>query len=124
MIPRLVRKGGNMNLKSRWLLLAATLMTVPMTNAMAQQNNPAGNMGSNRSVTATPGTADSRAGSGMNTADMGSHGTTTSNYAPSMNNPTPGETGHSVVPGSGSSQAGSAAGTVEQRAGQQTGGGQ
>jgi len=40
-----------------------------------------------------------------------------------MNNPTPGETGRSVVQGSGSSQAGSAAGAVEQRAGQQTGGG-
>jgi hypothetical protein len=112
-----------MNAKYHSLLLAATLMAAPMAGAMAQQNNPTGNMGSNRSVTATPGTADSTAGPGMNTADMGSHGTTTSNYAPSMNNPMPGETGHSVVQGSGSSQAGAAAGTVEQRAGQQTGGG-
>jgi hypothetical protein len=112
-----------MNSKFRSLLLAATLMAAPVANAMAQQNNPAGNMGSNGSVTASPSTADSRPASGMNTADMGSHGTTTSNYAPSMNNPTPGETGHSVVQGSGSSQAGSAAGTVEQRAGQQAGGG-
>ena len=110
--------------KSRSLLLAAALMAAPLATAMAQQNNPSGNLGSNHSATASPGTADNKGAPGVSTADMGSRGTTTSNYAPSMNNTSPGATGHKVVPGSTSSQAGSSSGTVEQKAGSQnTGGG-
>jgi hypothetical protein len=108
----------------RSLLLAASLMAAPMTNAIAQQNNPAGNMGSNNSVTASPGTADTTAASGMSTADVGSRSTTTSNYAGSeMNSTTPGSTGRTVVPGSASSQASSSSGTNEQKTGTTSGGG-
>jgi hypothetical protein len=105
--------------KSRSLLLAAGLIAAPMATAMAQHNNPAGNMGSNDSVTASPGTADSTAG--MNTAD--SRSTTTSNYAGSaMNSTTRGATGHTVVPGSTSSEANSSSGTDEQKTGATSGG--
>jgi hypothetical protein len=112
-----------MFLKSRSFLLAASLMAAPMATAVAQQN-PAGNLGSNNSATASPGTADSKSGSGMSTGDVGSHRTTTSNYGGSAMNPTtPGATGQTVVPGSTSSQASSAAGTVQQQQGGQTTGG-
>jgi hypothetical protein len=104
--------------KSRSLLLATVLMAVPMTAAVAQQNNPTGNMGSNRSVTASPGTADSKAASGLNTGDVGSHNTGASNYGGSaMNSTTPGATGRTVVPGSTSSQAGASTATMGQKSG-------
>ena len=113
-----------MFLKSRSLLLAASLVAVPLATAMAQQNNPTGNMGSNRSVTASPGTADSKAASGVNTGDMsGSHNTGASNYGGSgMSSTTPGATGKTVVPGSTSSQASSERGTVQQQTGGTAGG--
>lgn len=112
--PRRVRKDVEMFSKS--ILLAATLMAVPLATAMAQQNNPAGNQGSNRSVTASPGTADSKAASGMSTGDVNSRTTGTSNYSgSSMSNNAPGATGKTVVPGSTSSQANSAAGTMDQK---------
>jgi hypothetical protein len=102
------------------VLLATTLMAAPLATALAQPNNPTGNMGSNNSVTASPGTADSKAVSGMNTGDAGSHSTATGNYSGSAANPTnPGATGRTVVPGSTSSQASSSAGTVEQKTGTQ-----
>jgi hypothetical protein len=104
--------------RSHTLLLAAALMAAPMATAMAQQNNPTGNMGSNRSVTASPGTADSKAASGMTTGDVGSKATGGSNYGGSaMNSTTPGATGRTVVPGTTSSQANSARGTAEQKSG-------
>ncbi|MEA2740233.1 MAG: hypothetical protein QOH05_3540 [Acetobacteraceae bacterium] len=110
--------------KSRSLLLAATLMAAPLATAMAQQNNPAGNMGSNNSVTATPGTADSKSMSGMNTGDAGSRGAAMSNYGgSSTNNTAAGSTGHAVVPGSTSSQADASSGTAQQKTGSQTTGG-
>jgi hypothetical protein len=109
--------------KSRSLLFAAGLMALPAAAAFAQQNNPAGNMGSNRSVTASPGTADSKAASGINSGDVGSSSTGTSNYSGSAMSPTkPGATGQTVVPGSTSSQASASAGTMEQKSGG-TGGG-
>lgn len=114
-----------MSWKSRSFLLASTLLIAPVATAMAQQNNPTGNMGSNRSVTAAPGTADSKAASGMSTGDVGTHATGTSNYGGSaMNSTTPGATGKTVVPGSTSSQASSAAGTANQRSGTATGSGE
>jgi hypothetical protein len=113
-----------MFLNSRALLLSAGLMALPLATAMAQQNNPAGNLGSNRSTTATPGTADSKAASGMHTGDVGTaRDTGASNYGGSgMSSTTPGATGKTVVPGSTSSQANSANGTRSQQTGG-TGGG-
>jgi len=102
-----------MFLKSRSILLAAALLAAPLASAIAQQNNPAGNMGSNSSVTATP-----------STADTSSRGMAASNYSGSaMNSTTPGSTGHTVVPGSTSSQASTSNATNEQKMGSQTTGG-
>ena len=110
--------------KSRSLLLAAALMATPLATALAQQNNPAGNMGSNNSVTASSGTADSKAASGMHTGDVGSHAAVNGNYGGSaMNGTTPGATGRTVVPGSNSSPSSVAAATSEQKTGAQTSGG-
>ncbi len=109
---------------SRSLLLAATFIATPMAFASAQQNNPTGNMGSNRSVTASPGTADSKAASGLNSGDVNAHRTTGGNYAGSATNSTkPGATGRTVVPGTSSSQANSASGTAGQKTGTTTSGG-
>ena len=99
-------------------ILAAGSMAIPMVAAVAQQNNPAGNLGSNRSSTAAPGTADSKAASGMTTGDVSSsHTATSGSSGAALNSTTPGATGHTVVPGSNSSQAGSAVGTAEQKTG-------
>ena len=51
-------------------MLVAALLAMPLTSALAQSNNPAGNYGSNRSSTASPVTGDTP-GSGMSTADVG-----------------------------------------------------
>jgi hypothetical protein len=100
--------------KSTLLLLAVSLMAAPLTAAMAQSNNPTGNMGSNNSATASPTTAGSPA-PGVST--------TTGNYSGSaMNSTTPGATGKTVVPGSTSSPASATSGTVEQKTGATTGG--
>jgi hypothetical protein len=110
--------------KSRSLLMAATLMAVPLATAVAQQNNPAGNMGSNRSVTASPGTADNSAASRMTTGDHSARGTMTNSYGgPTTSNAVPGATGHTVVPGTNSSQAGSAPATVQEKTGTVSSGG-
>jgi hypothetical protein len=119
---RLVRKDGNMFTKSRSLLLAASLIAAPMATAMAQQNNPTGNMGSNKSVTASPGTADSHSASGMNTGDAGARSTASPTYG-SNNTTAPGATGRTVVPGSTSSQASSSTGTAHQQTGSSSAGG-
>jgi hypothetical protein len=112
-----------MSAKSRSLLLATTLLIAPVATSMAQQNNPPGNMGSNRSVTAAPGTADNKAVSGMETGDNRGRSTGASNYGGSaMNSTTPGATGKTVVPGSTSSQADSSRGTVNQKSGGPSGG--
>ena len=107
---------------SQPLLVAAVLAATPLTTALAQ-GNPAGNMGSNTSITATPGTADNKALSGMNTADT----TATPARPPSgaATNPyVPGATGKTVVPGSTSSPAAAAAGTAEAKTGGAGSGGQ
>lgn len=106
-----------MALKFCSALLMAGLMAVGSTVAMAQADSPSGNLGSNRSITAAPGTADSKAMSGVNTGDAGLR-TNPSNYGGSaMNRTTPGATGKTIVPGDRSSQAGAAAGTAEQKTG-------
>ena len=107
--------------KSRFLMVAGALMAMPATAALAQQNNPTGNMGSNRSATAAPGTADSKSGSGMHTGDVGSVTSGSSNYnGTGMNARTPGSTGKTVVPGSTSSEATASSGTAEQKTGTTT----
>ena len=110
--------------KSCSLLLAAGLMVAPMATALAQSNNPAGNLGSNNSASATPGTTDdSKSTPGMNTGDAGSHSTVSGNYSGSAINPTtPGATGRTVVPGDSSSQASASSGTMQERTGSTTAG--
>jgi hypothetical protein len=104
--------------KSRSLLLAAGLLAIPLGAAMAQQNNPTGNLGSNRSVTASPGTADNGSASTMSTGDANSRGTAMNTYGgPSTNNTVPGATGHTVVPGNNSSQASAAPSTMQEKTG-------
>jgi hypothetical protein len=105
--------------KSRSILLAAALMAAPLATAMAQQNNPTGNLGSNRSTTAAPGTADTSAASTMHTGDNATRGAMTNSTGggASTNNTTPGATGRTIVPGTTSSQAGSAPSTVQERTG-------
>ena len=56
---RLVRKDCNMFRKQTRSCCAAALIAALWRRSGAKQNNPAGNMGSNRSATGTPGTADS-----------------------------------------------------------------
>jgi hypothetical protein len=113
-----------MFLKSGTILLTAGLIAVTLGIAVAQQNNPTGNQGSNRSITATPGTADNSPGSATGTGSAGSRNTGTSNYGGSAaNTTTPGATGRTIVPGSTSSQASSAAGTAEQKTGATSTGG-
>jgi hypothetical protein len=111
-----------MFLQPRSLLLAAALMAGSMTVAIAQ-SNPAGNLGSNNSATASPGTADSKSMSGMNTADAGSPHNPAGNYSGSGINSAPGATGKTVVPGSTSTQASNSKATTDQRQGPQTSGG-
>nr|WP_294501251.1 hypothetical protein [uncultured Rhodopila sp.] len=107
---------------SRSLLLSAALLSASLTGAMAQGTNPAGNYGSNRSMTAAPGTADSTTKSGMNTGDVHSRGSMES-YSGARSDPrTPGGTGRTVVPGSSSSQASAATGTANARTDGTTGG--
>jgi hypothetical protein len=112
-----------MNTKTGSALLAAALLAASLGTAMAQQNNPTGNLGSNQSITASPGTADSKAASGMNTADSGSRNPNPSNYSgSSMSSTAPGATGKTIVPGSTSSQASASSGTAEQKTGSAGGG--
>ena len=108
---------------SRSLLMSAALLAAPLTGAMAQPNNPAGNYGSNRSMTATPGTADSKTGSGMTTGDVHSRGAMDS-YSGAASNPRTagGTAGRTVVPGTNSNQANAATGTANARTDGTTGG--
>jgi hypothetical protein len=93
---------------SRSLLLSAALMAAPLAGAIAQQNNPAGNYGSNRSATAAPGTADSKPMSGMNTGDAGP-GDANSAAARSGSGMTPGNAGRTLVAPPNSNRADTAA---------------
>jgi hypothetical protein len=107
---------------SRPLVLAVVLAGAPLTSVLAQ-GNPAGNMGSNTSITATPGTADNKALSGMNTADATAMPARPPSSA-ATNAYVPGATGKTIVPGSTSSPAAAAAGTAEAKTGGGGGGGQ
>jgi hypothetical protein len=120
---RFIWKDAFMLFKSRSLLIAAGLIAVPLAAAMAQ-NAPTTNPGSNRSVTASPGTADNKDASNLTTGDANAHSTMTNTYGGSnMNNATPGATGRTVVPGTTSSQASSAPSTMQEKTGVGTSGG-
>jgi len=103
-----------MTLQSRSLMLAASLIAMPMVGAMAQ-TNPAGNYGSNTSMTASPGTADNSVASGMSTGDANSR--PTSMKPGSTNEFKKGATGQTVVPGSNSSIASTGSNTATQKTG-------
>ncbi len=105
-----------MSTKTRSLLLAASLIAAPLGVALAQ-TNPTGNLGSNKSSTAAPRTADSTKASGLNTADPGLHHPTTGTYGAAANPHKPGATGRTVVPGSNSTQAGASSATTQQKTG-------
>lgn len=110
---------------ARPLVFAAALSAAPFVVAQAQQNNPAGNLGSNRSMTAAPGTADSQAASGMHTADTKGHSNAYGGASMNKTSPrTPGATGTTVVPGNNSTVASDAKSSYQQKtAGSQTGSG-
>ncbi len=99
------------------IVMAGALLAGPMAPALAQTQNPAGNMGSNRSMTASPGTQDNAA-SGMNSNDMNNPGSAGGNYAGSSLSSHPG-----VVKGSNSSVASSGSATREQQTGSSPAGG-
>jgi hypothetical protein len=96
------------------LLMAVWLVALPV-GATAQSNNPTGNSGSNKSATASAGTADNKAASGMTTGDA------TSRIAPppmsAGNSRTPGGTGDSIVKGDHSTIRGDRAATTDQKTG-------
>jgi hypothetical protein len=110
-----------MTLHSRSFILAASLVAMPLVGALAQNTNPAGNYGSNQSITASPGTADSKAASGMNTAD--SNATPSAIPPGATSNYTPGATGRTIVPGSNSTVAGATPGSQTEKTGTDSGGG-
>ena len=102
------------------IIVAVAFAAMPVAGVYAQQNNPTGNLGSNRSSTATPGTADSGAASGMHTGDVRSSTGGTSNSGGSSMASQPGATGRTVVPGNNSSVSGDTRATTDNK----TGGGQ
>ncbi len=97
------------------IALAGSLLAAPL--ALSQTQNPAGNMGSNRSMTASPGTQDNAA-SGMNSSDVGKPDAAGGNYSGSGLSSHPG-----VVQGSGSSVASASSATREQQTGSTSAGG-
>ena len=113
---------------SRTFFLAAAILAVPAFAVMAQPSDATNNKGSNRSVTASPGTADSQAASGMHTGDVGTTGSYSTTRPASGNtaatNPhTPGATGSTVVPGNSSSMAKTSPGARDMQTQGRSGGG-
>ena len=106
--------------KTTPISVAVALAATPVAGAYAQQNNPAGNLGSNRSSTATPGTADNSAASGMRTGDVRPSARGTSNSGGSSMASQPGGTGRTVVPGNNSTVSGDTRASTNDK----TGGGQ
>jgi len=97
-----------------YLILAASLAAVPAAGALAQ-TNPTGNLGSNKSVTAAPGTADNKAASGLDSGDANAKLPRPALVA--RDRSAPGSTGSTVVPGSSSTVSGNRAATAEQKTG-------
>jgi len=105
------------------LFLVASMVAAPAIGALAQTDTT-NNHGVNRSVTASPGTADSQAASGTHTGDVrpgaSPYSSTRSVTGSQAANPyKPGATGRTVVPGNNSSVAGVTGATRDT----QTGGG-
>lgn len=103
----------------RFLILAASLVAMPLAGALAQ-SNPTGNLGSNTSSTASPGTADDKAVSGLETGDAKAKHARPVRMArnPSTSKPTdstPGATGRTIVRGDSSTIQGDAAATAQQK---------
>jgi hypothetical protein len=106
------------------LFLAASMLAAHALGALAQPIDSTGNQGTNRSVTASPGTADSQAASGMRTGDVNPGSSPYSSTRPmtrgqAANPHQPGATGQTIVPGDSSSAADTAGATRNT----QTGGG-
>jgi hypothetical protein len=97
----------------RTSMLAAAIVASPLI-ALAQGNNPTGNLGSNDSVTATPPTANSPA-SGLHAADA--NATPQMTAGAERNQRVPGATGQTVVPGTTSTIAGDRQGTLATKTG-------
>jgi hypothetical protein len=110
------------------LFLAASMLAAPALGALAQPIDSTANQGTNRSITASPGTADSQAASGMHTGDVSPGTSPYSSTRPATGgmvaNPNqPGATGHTVVPGDSSSMADTAGATRNTQTGGGTGSG-
>lgn len=98
-----------MTANARALLLAAALVAAPLAGALAQ-SSPTGNYGTNQSTSASPGTVDNKATSGLNAASSQHKPSTTTAAAANKN--VPGATGRTIVPGSSSTIAGDAPNTA------------
>jgi hypothetical protein len=94
-------------------MLAAAIFAAPLT-AFAQSNNPTANLGSNKSTTATPPTADTRS-STLHTGDA--NATPHAPGAAAQNPHVPGATGKTVVPGTTSTVAGDRSSTANAKTG-------
>jgi hypothetical protein len=106
-----------MNAKLRISLMTATLFATPML-AIAQSNNPTGNMGANRSETAVGANVDKMQKPGMGTADVQPGAKTPMPAAMAKDSTVPGATGKTVVPGSGSTISGNKTATEAAKTGQ------
>jgi hypothetical protein len=92
----------------RTAILAAAIFAAPFT-AFAQSNNPAGNLGSNSSPTATAPTANAP-GVPLHAADASA--ATRPPSASAQNPHVPGATGNTVVKGTNSTVAGDSSATA------------
>ena len=97
--------------------MIVVLSATPML-AIAQGNNPTGNMGSNRSDTATGTNVDKSQKPGMGTADVKPGVNAPTPSAAAKDNMVPGATGKTVVPGSNSTVSGDQTGTAAAKTGQ------
>jgi hypothetical protein len=97
-------------------MLAAAIFAVPLA-ASAQSNNPTANLGSNKSVTAAPQTADSQS-STMRTGDA--NATPPAHSTAAQNPHIAGATGKTVVPGTTSTVAGDRPSTANAKTGSST----
>ena len=106
-----------MTSKLRLSLMTIALLATPML-AIAQGTNPTGNMGSNRSDTATGTNVDKAQKPGLGTADVKPGVKAPEPTAAAKDNAVPGATGKTVVPGSSSTVSGNQSGTSAAKTGQ------
>ncbi len=95
--------------------MAVALLASPVV-ALAQ-SNPTGNLGSNRSATAVPGTPTADTRPGLTTADVGHHVKKPMHSAMAKNPRVAGATGSTVVPGSNSTVTGDNGATTAAKTG-------